>query len=290
MEAIRIIMGWIGDHNMALSDVTFAAVLRLSTYERYWGTELDWQIHHDGLLRMINARGGLGTFAHNWRLALIAFLNTLVVRPSWLDSSNRIWELAMPQSLYALRLIVGEESSMHQIRCLWLLSLGQDIEHFALISIESCRNGLASCANLQDALMLLMLKMKQYDLTSRRDAKIGDFEFRRLACVLFIAILCQGCTTAPADASALSQGSGWVSCPLALILLDVHLLEYRDTWLSDVDGLYVTLYSGFFGVDDGIPNRDYVLTMASVLGSMSSTTRQRIESSLLHILCSGAAA
>ncbi|OAQ98046.1 hypothetical protein LLEC1_04476 [Akanthomyces lecanii] len=92
-EAMRIIMEWIGDQAMALSDVTFAAVLRLLTYEvrvtnglsrrtraneinekRYWGTELDWKIHHDGLLRMVKARGGLGTFAHNWRLALIAFL------------------------------------------------------------------------------------------------------------------------------------------------------------------------------------------------------------------------
>ncbi|KAM0667650.1 hypothetical protein ACQRIU_003515 [Beauveria bassiana] len=78
LEAMRIISEWIQNEAKALSDDMFAAVLRLLTYERQWGTESDWQVHRHGLRQMLGARGGVEALASNGRLALVAFLTTLM--------------------------------------------------------------------------------------------------------------------------------------------------------------------------------------------------------------------
>lgn len=42
--------------------------------QRYWGTVEDWNVHRDGLQRMIDARGGIGALHGNWRLELVVYL------------------------------------------------------------------------------------------------------------------------------------------------------------------------------------------------------------------------
>ncbi len=42
--------------------------------QRYWGNEAEWRVHRDGLMRMIEARGGIIGLDGNWRLELAAFL------------------------------------------------------------------------------------------------------------------------------------------------------------------------------------------------------------------------
>ncbi len=98
----------------------------------------------------------------------------------------------MPQSLYPLQLIVGDELAPIRVLSLWLLSLVQDMEHFALSSIELHRGRLTFHTNVQDALVLLKLELEQPDLAGLRGASLADAEYRRLACILFIAILCRG--------------------------------------------------------------------------------------------------
>lgn len=90
-EAVSLVNQWMQDEKTALADATFAAVVRLLTFEvgssflffsvlfltdhlcvkRYWGTEEVWRIHRDGLDRMIQARGGLASLKQNWRLGLV---------------------------------------------------------------------------------------------------------------------------------------------------------------------------------------------------------------------------
>ncbi|KAL3454198.1 hypothetical protein BJX65DRAFT_301984 [Aspergillus insuetus] len=74
IEAVRILRLWLSDPEKELCDDAFAAVVRLLTFERYWGTVQDWQIHRDGLQRMINAKGGVETLHRNWRLELVVYL------------------------------------------------------------------------------------------------------------------------------------------------------------------------------------------------------------------------
>ncbi|KAJ5778586.1 hypothetical protein N7520_001832 [Penicillium odoratum] len=74
IEAVRILRLWLSDPEKELSDDAFAAVVRLLTFERYWGTVEHWKIHRDGLQRMIDAKGGVGALHNNWRLELVVYL------------------------------------------------------------------------------------------------------------------------------------------------------------------------------------------------------------------------
>ncbi|CAL5870520.1 uncharacterized protein PFLUO_LOCUS4757 [Penicillium psychrofluorescens] len=74
IEAVRILRLWLCDPEKELSDDSFAAVVRLLTFERYWGTVADWKIHRDGLQRMIDAKGGVEALHENWRLELVVYL------------------------------------------------------------------------------------------------------------------------------------------------------------------------------------------------------------------------
>ncbi|KAJ5965978.1 hypothetical protein N7481_012692 [Penicillium waksmanii] len=74
IEAVRILRLWISDPETELCDNAFAAVVRLLTFERYWGTVKDWKVHRDGLQRMINAKGGVEALHENWRLELVVYL------------------------------------------------------------------------------------------------------------------------------------------------------------------------------------------------------------------------
>ncbi|KAJ5666996.1 hypothetical protein N7507_002860 [Penicillium longicatenatum] len=74
IEAFRILRLWLSDPEKELSDDSFAAAVRLLTFERYWGTVEDWKIHRDGLQRMIDAIGGVQALHKNWRLELVVYL------------------------------------------------------------------------------------------------------------------------------------------------------------------------------------------------------------------------
>jgi hypothetical protein len=74
IEAVRILRLWLADPEKELSDDSFAATVRLLTFERYWGTVADWQVHRDGLQRLIDAKGGVEALHENWRLELVVYL------------------------------------------------------------------------------------------------------------------------------------------------------------------------------------------------------------------------
>ncbi|KAJ5552653.1 hypothetical protein N7494_002031 [Penicillium frequentans] len=96
IEAVRILRLWLSDPEKELSDDSFAAVVRLLTFERYWGTVEDWKIHRDGLQRMIDAKGGVQALHQNWRLELVVYLVSLMSRPSWLESANNLERISRP--------------------------------------------------------------------------------------------------------------------------------------------------------------------------------------------------
>ncbi|KAJ5233157.1 hypothetical protein N7468_006113 [Penicillium chermesinum] len=74
LEAIRILQIYLSNPETELSEHAFAATIRLLTFERYWGTVEDWNIHRRGLQRMIDAKGGIEALRDNWRLELVVYL------------------------------------------------------------------------------------------------------------------------------------------------------------------------------------------------------------------------
>ncbi|KAL4962983.1 uncharacterized protein BDV14DRAFT_177346 [Aspergillus stella-maris] len=73
-EAVSILRRWLCDPERELCDDAFSAVVRLLTFERYWGTVGNWKVHRDGLQRMIEAKGGVEALQGNWRLQLVVYL------------------------------------------------------------------------------------------------------------------------------------------------------------------------------------------------------------------------
>ncbi|KAH8668128.1 hypothetical protein BGZ60DRAFT_43924 [Tricladium varicosporioides] len=85
MAAIHLVNTYLNDPVKSVSDETFSAVLRLLTYERYWGTERTWKLHRRGLAQMIKKRGGLSTFPSDWRLEMRIQIVSLMPLPQWND-------------------------------------------------------------------------------------------------------------------------------------------------------------------------------------------------------------
>ncbi|RDW62359.1 hypothetical protein BP6252_11792 [Coleophoma cylindrospora] len=85
MAAISLVNEYLGDPVKSISDQCFSAVLRLLTFERYWGTEATWKLHRKGLAQMVKKRGGLPSFPENWRLEMKIQLVSLLSPPRWND-------------------------------------------------------------------------------------------------------------------------------------------------------------------------------------------------------------
>ncbi|KAI7764903.1 hypothetical protein LZL87_005616 [Fusarium oxysporum] len=77
-EAVRIVQLWMQDPERAVSDDVLASILRLLTYERYWGTEAEWIIHHRGLMNLVEVRGGIAALSIRslWLLSFIQDMGT----------------------------------------------------------------------------------------------------------------------------------------------------------------------------------------------------------------------
>ncbi|CAK7226625.1 hypothetical protein SCUCBS95973_006265 [Sporothrix curviconia] len=298
-EAVRIVNVWMAHAVLALSDQAFAAVIRLLTYERYWGTAAEWQVHRDGLQRMIAARGGFAALQSNWQLGLVTYLVSLMAKPSWFHAANKITGLAaLPAALadapppptpvdhHALATLDAPVAARERLlRGLWLLSSVQDT-HTLMVSARACSSGgrLAACAALQDALRLLLADLKQ-DLTARPGGEAladpampTEHERVRLASIVLLCILMR------ASVEADGAGGAGGADPTDLVLVDVHLQDTRPLWPSAT-----ALHSILFGRAAALPGGDrrtlYAENMIVVLLSFSSDARRGVQKCLLRILC-----
>ncbi|RTE83572.1 hypothetical protein BHE90_001816 [Fusarium euwallaceae] len=282
-EAVRIVQVWMEDPERALSDDVLAAVLRLLTYERYWGTEAEWHVHYNGLSNLIQARGGIEALQSNWRLELTTFLVSLMSKPSWFDCSNQIEELSGQHLAARLHPVLGDTVNLHRIRCLWLLSFVQDVGTFRANSPEIYSHGTSQFPAIKEALGLLKLHLRQNETGSMRQDLCTDSEFMRLACLFFICILLQQSTSDSGADTDLSGPSHY----------DTHFVSYFDTfldssrpqWHGSIENLYTTLFCTFDARGRTGLNMEYIRNMTGVMASMTGGVRYGVERCLLNILC-----
>ncbi|PHH64642.1 hypothetical protein CDD82_1748 [Ophiocordyceps australis] len=274
-EAIRIVNQWINMPDRALSDDVFAAVLRLLTYERYWGTEAEWRVHRRGLGQMIEARGGFTALESNWRLELALYLVSLMHKPSWFDSSNRIWELSAQPHHHA---VLSNQQTLDRVRCLWLISIVQDLRTF----MNTCppqlpMHGLGPHGAIREAMRLVEMDFERAQSPSSPDntTHMDHREYSRLACIFFICVLVQ---------SSASLSSPDPSCS-DMARMDAHLDLSRQSWQASVQALYTTIFQHEYDLANKAQKADYVLNLTNVLGSRSIQARRGVERCLLHMLC-----
>ncbi|KAI1127033.1 tachykinin family protein [Nemania abortiva] len=278
VEAVGIVQSWARDPELALSDDTIAAVLRLLSFERYWGSEEEWRIHHNGLLQIIDARGGIATLQGNWRLEITTFLVTLMTRPSWFDSSNQLREISQQQPM-AAHPVLGHLGNLYKTRCLWLLSFMQDMRTFMSHSPEIYNHGLAHYAFIRDALLVV-----KSDLRLQDEGEINERERIRLACLFYICVMLQGSDTADAGQPVPMDFHQSYS----IASLDQCLARNHAQWQGSIQSLYQCLFHGDIAAQTPPSKLRYALDLTNVLSSTSAEARQGVERCMLQILCQAA--
>ncbi|KAJ6789464.1 hypothetical protein PWT90_00265 [Aphanocladium album] len=285
MEAVRIVTMWMSDSKRALSDDAFAAVLRLLTYERYWGTETEWKIHRYGLQKMVTARGGITALEGNWRLELAIFLVLLMSKPTWFDTTNQIWELSKTDTREPQHPILGQAQNVLKVRSLWLISFIQDLRTFMTTPSVQLMN----YPSILNAMAILVADFQQSarDGAPRNDDSFSQHEFARVACIFFICVLLQ--SVSQQQPSSLGSWDSFL-CSTAeennsLAIINAILSDSSDKWqAAGPEALYSALFHGVYDLPDKAKKMEYVLNLTSVLGQTSSEARRGVSKCLLHIL------
>ncbi|KAK9481616.1 fungal-specific transcription factor domain-containing protein [Lipomyces starkeyi] len=282
-EALSIINTWLTDPTRALSDETFAAVVRLLTFERYWGTEAEWKVHRNGLEQMVEARGGLDALRNNWRLELVVCLISLMVKPSWFDSSNRIWEISEHPDHMSLHPTFGTIIDLHKVRCLWLISFIQDMRTLMGSSSQLYMEGLGIYPAVHSAVLLLHSSFQHDDHSRMQDGGTVP-EYDRLSCLLFICMVLQESISLSYNFTG-TQSEFSRPFSNGLAILDMALLESQDFWKDSVGNLHSFIFNHFINLEDGTLKIKYCMQMTDVLEHVSHETRTGVEKCLLNMLC-----
>ncbi|GLA63142.1 hypothetical protein AtubIFM55763_005641 [Aspergillus tubingensis] len=92
--AVGIIAKWLADERRSTQDDTITAIARLLMFEKYWAIDDQWRAHKNGLVSVINARGGVENFRSSWRLHMVLFLAFSLAEPSRNSSPAHVWEIS----------------------------------------------------------------------------------------------------------------------------------------------------------------------------------------------------
>ncbi|KAL4804251.1 hypothetical protein BDV18DRAFT_142814 [Aspergillus unguis] len=274
-EAISLLRVWLSDPERELCDDAFSAVVRLLTFERYWGTVESWQVHRDGLQRMIEAKGGVEALHGNWRLELVVYLVSLMSRPSWLEPTNSLERISRPRTPPN----VSQDTTavdIHKVRCLWLISFTQDMRTF-MGSFYA--QGLSSFPHTHAAVGLLRHTYLQSILPYSGNTPVTELEDEVLGCLFVISIVIQESISVPTTATG--QGLS------TLDELEISLRGSQHIWAESVYSLRTILFESLtllFG--EGTSKVSYVMDLVQVLSTLSLEARHGVERCLLNLLYS----
>ncbi|KAL1965840.1 hypothetical protein VTN77DRAFT_5161 [Rasamsonia byssochlamydoides] len=285
-EAVSLVNRWLQNEETALSDHTFAAVVRLLTFERYWGTEDLWKVHRSGLERMIQARGGMAALQGNWRLGLVLQLISLMAKPSWFYPSNNICEIADSLPYISSGATTGPTMDLRKLRSLWLISFIQDMRSLMGGSCRLHSEGLRRYPALYEAVSFLRTSFRQSQHTYTETFRTSPSEYDRIVCLFYIGVMLQESTSSSfRDVVASTSAPSWPVLPEKddLAVLDSALDEARDFWAGSVRNLRSFLLEHFMSQSDNASRANYVVHMTEVLTSLSSEARIGVEKCLLNM-------
>ncbi|OGM51167.1 hypothetical protein ABOM_000392 [Aspergillus bombycis] len=224
-QAMRIINLWLGDPVQALEDKTFLAVSKIITFERRWGSEYEWNIHHDGLQKMLFLRGGLSTFDGNKPLKHFLSLILLLARPSWFGCTNFLPRVIVHPIWPILESSGWEIADVNTPRDLWLYTLTQEISTLSVL--EGCDSYTAL-----PAVVLLLRRSAQ------EDSQLST-NFVYISCLIVLIIIICDVKVAKEGYRATQPLDGDFD---DLLPLDRFLESERHTWYDSIAGLHAVFF------------------------------------------------
>ncbi|KOC09041.1 hypothetical protein COH20_004729 [Aspergillus flavus] len=262
-EAISIITKWLDDPEQALRNETLVSVVRLLMFEKYWGIDGQWEVHRDGLQRLINARGGLSALRGDWRVELVVFFAFFIAGSPRCEPTTHVWELSdhfTPTALHpTLQLTVDRHRSK---------------------VVES----LQIYPAVYDATILLYNSFHQAPEPEIL-AEPSELSTRRLKCLVFLSVIFQ--ESVYSSVSTLGGGFN-IDCSFTnqLVALDESLAKYHHRWQGEVDILHAILFGDFCDLNHRheTPELDFVIRLSDSLGQLSQHARKAIGQCLLNML------
>ncbi|RDH26601.1 hypothetical protein BDQ94DRAFT_177396 [Aspergillus welwitschiae] len=91
MLAVGIIAKWLADERSTQDETIFGDC---TSFDKYWVIDDYWRAHENGLVGVINARGGVESFRSSWRLHMALFLAFSLPEPSRRSSAAHVWEIS----------------------------------------------------------------------------------------------------------------------------------------------------------------------------------------------------
>ncbi|KAF5856106.1 hypothetical protein ETB97_007868 [Aspergillus alliaceus] len=265
-DAISVITKWLDDPLQSLRNETLVSVVRLLMFEKYWGVDGQWEVHRDGLQRLVHARGGLSALREDWRVELAVFVASLIAGPSSYQSSTHAWELSEYLTPTTLHPTVQSTVDRHRPR-----------------AIESLRVYPA----VYDATILLYNTFQQpseHGLPSANASVSGQW----LKCLVFLSVLFQESVYSSLSALVRDLGIEYTFTN-KLPALDESLEISRHRWGGDIEGLYSHLFGDFCHHSDlqRSPEMDFIIRFSDGLEQLSENARGTIRLCLLGMLLEG---
>lgn len=200
-----------------------------------------------------------------------------MTEPSWFESVNNISDISESVQCNAL----DPSLDVQKVRCLWLISLIQDMRTFMGSSARFYVEWMSTYSSIYGAVRLIELDFQRVAQNTAPDAVNSASEFDRLFCLFFIVVMMQEGIPSMHTGSA-NQSE---SCN-SLVRLNIDLTTSRWLWASSVCDLRTFLHHHLVEFHaNGIQKIDYIRNMVDVLSCLSIEARIGVEKCLINLLC-----
>lgn len=141
--------------------------------------------------------------------------------------------------------------------------------------------GLLPFPSLHTTIRLLRDNYQLY-MEPPHESYLPSAEYEMLACLFSIGIILQ-----VSMSQSHKKAPHMPDTSQTLSLLDMALRESQDTWLHSINNLQPILYQTLMDLyDSGGFDVNYVVEMATVVGTLSSEARHGVQKCLLNLFCS----
>ncbi|RAH61655.1 hypothetical protein BO85DRAFT_501041 [Aspergillus piperis CBS 112811] len=248
--AVGIIAKWLADERRSTQDDTITAIARLLMFEKYWAIDDQWRAHKNGLVSVINARGGVENFRSSWRLHMVLFLAFSLAEPSRNSSPAHVWEITeyfVPATVHP-----AIELRLHQVN-------------------PKASQGLIAYPDIHETIIFLA---SSSNLTANASPHVQD---HTLLCLFILAVIFQ-------ESLYSSSPELGRSFSAKLPVLNEALSKSKSIWKRSSQELYEFLMEDHFNLLLSPSARSFITKVAQNLVYLNESAQAAVAKCLLNKL------